>query len=194
VYDFIDPDVTFGLAHWAEVAAAIRIQNLPAPLKKEISSTLFDYELVKDEGTLAQSRQALMDLARVTNGFSAQLRELQCETILAEIVAELDTSIDQAEHLEKTAIQLLRALPKSKGGRPRQTARDNLVNDLLAIFTKYTRKPPTLSKNRDKQNPDRLRPGGHCYNFVTTVLRLRGIPTKGVEHVIQRAKHANNPS
>jgi hypothetical protein len=98
--------------------------------------------------------------------------------------------VDQlGERSTKTANSKLKTLPKSKGGSPRKVHRDTLVQHLIKIFTEYySGTHSRLKRRRDPDNPGCLIPDGPPYQFVCTIMGLKNIPTKGVDHVIARAQ------
>src|SRR5262249_47914216 len=93
------------------------------------------------------------------------------------------------------ALSELKLRPKPTGGRPHKINRDGLVHNLIDIYARWTGRPIGLSKTTDPQDPERRKPSGPCYRFVTTILQMRGLPIDGVEHIIEdAAAHTKNPS
>src|SRR5262249_9162655 len=96
--------------------------------------------------------------------------------------------IEMAEQLAAEAYKAQRSLSKPKGGRPRLTARDNLVDRVGVIYSRITDKKPARS-----ENPETGEPTGPFVRFVCTILKSQRIPLKGKKHVISKAvRNAKN--
>jgi hypothetical protein len=188
-----EPDVIFSQGQWAEIAASIPLDPLPPQMKQEICNALFDHNLMSNEQSEAKQRRALKKLVEMIDEFGCSLSELQGDLRPENIIDQVEGLMDQARAARKAASRELKGRPKPKGGRPRNVNRDALALLLIDIFARYSGKRVGLSKSPDAQYPDRLKPGGPCYRFVSAIFRLSKLPTKGLEHVIARAaQHPKN--
>jgi hypothetical protein len=189
VHEFDDPAGYFSDAQWLEIAKLFGFEKPPNGMKQKIGDALWEYDLSYPGQTLATDRKALNDAIRLTRDFICGLSDLLGEPIFMWEIDNLEEMIRLAKGLQRRTNSKLKKLPKSQGGRPLEGHRDTLVQHLIEIFTEYYSGPHSrLKRSRASDNPDRLIPGGPPYEFVCTILRLRSLPTKGVDHVIARAQ------
>jgi hypothetical protein len=181
VSDFkAEPDNVFTQEQWAEVARSIFLPDLNIEMKQAISEALFDHLLMSSSPP--KVKQALTKLARLLPTFHAELSKLQDDVRPEAIINQVEALIEQARDLQK-AVQLeLDKRPKERGGRPRQRDRDALVERLICVYAQFSSKPVRLSRNSNN------RPSGPCYRFISTILKLSQIPTRGIEHIIERER------
>lgn len=190
-----DPDNVFSRKEWAEIARSIPLDDLKIEMKQAISEALSDYSLMSGSRR-PKVKQALTKLVRLLRRLRPQMRTLRAKlsTLQTDLrpektIDQVEALIDQAWSLQKAAQLELEKRPKEKGGRPRQFDRDNLVERLICAYAQFSGKPVRLSRNSDN------RPSGPCYRFISTILKLWQISTKGIEHLIEKAaQHAKNPS
>jgi len=179
VSDFkAEPDNVFTQEQWAEIARSIPL-HLKIEMKQAISEALSDHYWMSTRRP--KVKQALTKLARLLQTFTVKLStldDLRPETIINQVEA----LIDQARDLQKAAQLELEKRPKERGGRPRQLDRDALVERLICVYAQFSGKPVRLSRNSDN------RPSGPCYRFISTILKLSQISTKGIEHIIERER------
>jgi len=188
----------FTEAQWDEIARSIPLDKLPEEMKQAICNALRDYTLMhndQSEGSRSP-RRALLDLVKLTSKLGPKLNELQGDLRSEYIIDKVEILIEVNYAVHKAAVEVLPKLDKSKGGRPRQIDRDILAQNLFEIFVRFSGKAVGLSRspdNENPENPDRLKPGGPCYRFVSTIFKLYEIPLEGLEHVIEgAARHSKN--
>ena len=189
----------FSDAQWAEIAQTVGRDELSDETKQSICGALFVHVLQPTSlNSPATQRKALSELRDLTKNLPSELNTLLPRLpgfSSRNIVDKVEGLIEEARAVQKAASALLQGRRKSKGGRPRLFDRDELVERLTRVYTQFSGKEIGLSRSRTKQNPDRFVPGGPPYRFVCKILKLKGLPTKGVEHVIAKAaRHAKNRS
>ena len=167
--------------------------------KQSICGALFVHVLQPTSlNSPATQREALSELRDLTKNLSSELNTLLPRLpvlVLGTLSSKAEGLIEEARAVQKAASALLQGRRKSKGGRPRKANRGALVLDLTQIYAHFSGKKIGLSRSRTKQNPDRFVLGGPCYRFVCKILKLKGLPTEGVDHVIaDAARHAKNRS
>ena len=205
-------EAVFSRLQWSKVARSISLDKLSPDMMQEICNSLFAYAIDcipdhpdEDDGPIpegerkrrkkrhkvaqdARDYEILEQFAGMARAFRLTLYRFQ------KSLRPFEPAMDRAEQLGSEVYELqrhaerkLETCPKSKGGRPLKRSRDALIFRLVRIYTQLTGKRPHLNKIRDPKNPDRLRPSGSLYDFVFSVLDIAGIPTRGIEHVIQSA-------
>jgi hypothetical protein len=188
----------FTREQWAEIAQSIPIplDKLSRKMRRAICDALLNFTLISNQQGEVRQREALQKLLTTLKQFKKlrpKLTELQAKLRSEKLTDQIEGLIEEvyaveptAHTVQQTALKELER-PKSKGGRPRQHDRDDLAIRLTDILTRFTGIPVRLSRTRDPQNPDRFLPSGPHYRFVSTVFKLSGILTKGLEHVIEYA-------
>jgi len=187
VSDFkAEPDNVFSQEEWAEIARSIPLDDLTIEMKQAISEALSDYFLMS--GRRLRVKQALTTLKRLLQRLVPQMQTLRAKLSTLDdlrpenVIDQVEALINQACALQQAAQLELERRPKEKGGRPRQLDRDALVERLISVYAKFSGRPVRLS--RDSAN----RPSGPCYRFISTILKLKQISIKGIEHIIEESR------
>ena len=218
-----EPDAFLSCEQWKKIARSIPLSELPQEMKQEICDALFVYDVAcladHDDGVAAaeearkphkKRRKVAQDArehsalelpikcARDARDLRLNLYRIERDLKPESIVEHAEKLADHADALQKAVRFELEKRIKPKGGRPPMVPRDGLAFDLVDIYARFSGMKPGLSRNPDTRNadPDKrhlLKPGGPCYRFVSTIFEFRGLPLKGLEHVIARAaRNAKN--
>jgi integrase len=173
-----EPDAIFNEREWDEVARSIPLKKLPEEMKQAIAEAVGVYVLTSSEPP--KVRKALTKLARLLSTLCNKLSTLRDDLMPETIVDQVEELIDQADVLQQAA-QLELERRSKKGGRPPQIDRHDLVERLLWAYA-LSGKPVRLSRNSAG------RPSGPCYRFISTILKLKQISIKGIEHIIEESR------
>jgi hypothetical protein len=198
-----DPKAVFSPERWAEIAKAVSADTILLNEKRAIGDAIIEYhfacqanERAADEADKkrptrrkvdprAKGRAALRNFIEYTRGLRIALSSVQNYLKHEVSINEAQQLIDRIYKFQELAKRELDE--KSRGGRPQQTIRDNLVIQLGVIYERLTGKKPTRTVDRNG------RIGGRFWKFVYAIFRAQHIPTDGLPNAIEKAaRYAKN--
>jgi hypothetical protein len=194
-----DPSAVFPQQQWAEIAKALSLGRIPSDEKQEICDAIFACDLARIENERAadeaeeksarstrrrvdpkaKGRAALSNFVKYTRGLRHALYSVQNYLKNEPLINEAEQLAEQIYKFQESAKRELDK--KSRGGRPAQKAKDDLVIRLGVIYERLTGKKPTRTV------------GGRFWKFAYAIFQAHGITTAGLPNRIEKAvRYAKN--
>jgi hypothetical protein len=199
-----EPDRVLSPDTWTELAKILSRDRLPLKEKREICDAIFEYDharLANERATdeksekatrrrvdpTAKGRAALSNFIKYVRGLRQAFYSIEQYLKREDLILEAQQLTEQIHKFQKLAQQELDK--KTRGGRPWQKIRNDLVIRLGIICKRLIRKKITRG-GRDKKGQVR----GQFPLFVYTIFRALGICTTGLPNAIAKAvQYVNNP-
>jgi hypothetical protein len=155
-----EPERVFSPDQWAKITKAISLDRIPFKEKQEICDAIFAYDLARlgneratDETSGKSTRRRVDPRAKgraALSNFIKYLRGLRQAFYSMERYLKREDFILEAEQLTERLYKFQKLVQheldkNSRGGRPAQKIRDDLVIRLGVLYERLTDKKPTRS-------------------------------------------------
>ena len=189
-----EPEAVFSPDQWAAIAKAISLDRIPSSGTREICDAIFAYDLARTDSERATYEASEKSIRRKVDprakglaalgNFIKYVRGLRLAFYSVQTYLKTENLIIErlTEQIYKFQKLAQRELDKtSRGGRPGQKIRDDLVIRLGVIYEQLTGKPPTRTVR------------GAFWRFVYTIFQAHGISVIGLPNAIAKAvRYAKN--